>query len=105
MTEKELLKKLIELTIPKNEWCEKWGKEMFIFETEKGFPACFFIDELKKEYPQITKENLFRIIVAYQYKKTEHKVISGMLQENLRREQEHNKKELLKFWETGELDL
>uniref|UniRef100_A0A6H1ZFX1 Uncharacterized protein n=1 Tax=viral metagenome TaxID=1070528 RepID=A0A6H1ZFX1_9ZZZZ len=105
MNEKELLKKLVQLTLEKNNWCEGLGNRMFIFESEKGFPACFFIDELKKQNPKITKEDIFRIIVAYQHKKTEHKVLSGIGEERLKEYQKYNKNQLIKFWETEELDL
>jgi hypothetical protein len=105
MTEKELLSKIIKLPVFSDDWCKSIGNEMFILESQNGFPACFFIDELKRLFPLITKQQLFSIICHYQIKNNIHKCLSGIGDKRLKKIQENNKKTLIRFWENEHLDM
>lgn len=98
MTDKELCGKIIKLLVGKSsDWHKEYGEKMFELETTKGFPKEMFIDELKKIMLDLTKEDIFKILVYYLILITEHKIKSGMTEENIKKLWAKNKEIILKF--------
>lgn len=91
------------LKLPKNKEIDYYGEQMFIFASEKGFPAEMFKDEVLKK---TSKKVLAAIVDIYLIKMTKHKLKAGLEFNGIQHKklQEYNNKILTQVLLTGDFD-
>lgn len=81
-----------------------YGKEMFRFKSELGFPPDMFLDKLAKEH-RLDRLQLVYVLNVFFEQLMEHKRQSAAQEKALERTRRQNGDRILAFIETGEVGI